>query len=305
MPSRRTLPLALFCTLSLGAMLMPIQVAAAESQGNAPAADASTPVSYNSDPGFGSLPGDNYNSPESDARPGEYYFKLAVLAVKHKDYAHAVAMYKVAASWAFKPAEYNLGIMYFRGQGVPKDRPRGLAWMVLAAERGDKHYVAARNLMATALSNAEFARADKIFGQLKPTFGDQTALARAKRRWAYVRSHKTGSRVGGTVGELHVGAMASGHSGDSAGGSPQAAMMSQTATTAGGIVGGNSVDGSVAYRQFRLSNNPYDVKFKPLIGEAAAGPLQQVTPAPAKGAAHAAGKHHGTGKTGQGSGGSR
>src|SRR4051812_29782948 len=54
--------------------------------------------------------------PEDDARPGEYYFKLGASAFQHKDYAHAVKMYEVAASWAYKPAQFNLGVMYARGQ---------------------------------------------------------------------------------------------------------------------------------------------------------------------------------------------
>ena len=80
-------------------------------------------------------------SPEADARPGEYYFVLAAHAYRTRDFAHAIEMYQVAASWAFKPAEYNLGVMYARGQGVPVDMPRAMAWMALAAERNELHYV--------------------------------------------------------------------------------------------------------------------------------------------------------------------
>src|ERR1700733_7804805 len=58
-------------------------------------------------------------SAEDSARPGEYFFGLGVNALKKKDYAFAVHMYRVAASWAYKPAEYNLAVMYALGQGVP------------------------------------------------------------------------------------------------------------------------------------------------------------------------------------------
>lgn len=90
---------------------------------------------YDSDTGLETLSSGNLNTPEANGRRGEYYFQLGADAFRHKDYAHAIAMYRVAASWAYKPAEYNLALMYFRGQGVPVDRPRGAAWMVLAAER--------------------------------------------------------------------------------------------------------------------------------------------------------------------------
>lgn len=33
-------------------------------------------------------------------------------------------MYETSASWAYKPAHYNLAVMYAKGEGVPVDRPR-------------------------------------------------------------------------------------------------------------------------------------------------------------------------------------
>jgi hypothetical protein len=56
--------------------------------------------------------GSGQNTPEADARPGEYYFLLAVHAFRNNDFTFAIQMYEVAAAWAFKPAEYNLAIMY-------------------------------------------------------------------------------------------------------------------------------------------------------------------------------------------------
>src|ERR1700740_209129 len=52
------------------------------------------------------------SAPEADARPGEYYFLLGAQAYRKHDYEHAIEMYQVAASWAYKPAEYNLGVIY-------------------------------------------------------------------------------------------------------------------------------------------------------------------------------------------------
>ena len=37
-------------------------------------------------------------------------------------------MYETSASWAYKPAHYNLAVMYAKGEGVPVDRPRAMAW---------------------------------------------------------------------------------------------------------------------------------------------------------------------------------
>ena len=65
-----------------------------------PGADSKAAPSYDSDQlGGGPLTG-NCNTPEADGRPGEYYFLLGARAYRHHDYAHAVAMWKGAASWA-------------------------------------------------------------------------------------------------------------------------------------------------------------------------------------------------------------
>ena len=180
-------------------------------------------------------------------------------------------MYKVAASWAYKPAEYNLGVMYLRGQGVPIDLPRAMAWMTLAAERNEKQYVLARDLLNAKLTDAQFAQADLIWGQLKSTYGDEVALHRAEMRWAEARSSMTGSRVGSTAGELAVsGGSNMKNSDDGPGGSQN------VATSGFGIIGGNQTDGSVAYSQLLASKNPYDPKFRrdpEFIGKVTVEPL--------------------------------
>src|SRR5258705_2003297 len=60
--------------------------------------------------------GNGFNTPEADARPGQYYFLLAVHAFRKNDFAFAIQMYEDAAACALKPAQYNLAIMYARGQ---------------------------------------------------------------------------------------------------------------------------------------------------------------------------------------------
>ena len=218
------------------------------------------------------------NTPEADARPGEYYFLQGVTAFRKKEYTFAIQMYEVSASWAFKPAEYNLGVMYSRGQGVPIDLPRGMAWMALAAERNDARYVEAREAVYAELTPEQFAQANVIWRDLKPTYGDEVALRRAKARWAQVKANMTGSRVG-SVGNLSVG-MPNGNGGDASNpkGYGAGANAHSSAGTAAEATGGNGVDGSVAYRQLRESTNPYDPKFDPATkGTATVGPVTPVT----------------------------
>jgi hypothetical protein len=234
------------------------------------------------------------STPEADGRPGEYYFLLGADAFRKGNAAFAIQMYQVSASWAYKPAEYNLGVMYARGQGVPVDLPRGLAWMALASERAEKHYVDAREAIYAEMSKQQFEQANVIWRELKPTYADEVALRRAKARWAEVRANMTGSRVGST-GNLQVGtpspsspnaslfimrgrAQPEAHPGLSPQNVKGDGVGFRTAgSTSAEVLGGEGTPGVVAYRQLRESDNPYDPKFdRAMLGTATVG---QPTPA--------------------------
>ncbi len=53
-----------------------------------------------------------------------------------KDEAEAARLYRLAAAQGLPLAQFNLGYMYMYGQGVPQDEVEGLHWYRLAAERG-------------------------------------------------------------------------------------------------------------------------------------------------------------------------
>jgi hypothetical protein len=207
-------------------------------------------------------------TPEADGRPGRYYFLQGAAAVNDGKYRFAVDMYQTAASWAYKPAEYNLAVMYLKGEGVTADKPRAMAWIALAAERGDSDYIEAREVIYAELTPDEFAKANEIWRELKKTYGDESALVRAKARWAQVKANITGSHVG-FVGALKIGK----HDGNAPWGN-----------WGGGILSGGSMDGSVAYRQLLESKNPYDPKFEHRSGTATVGPIvplpDERTPSP-------------------------
>jgi hypothetical protein len=236
------------------------------------------------------------DSPEADALPGEFFFLEGAHAFLKKEYAFAIQMYQAAASWAYKPAEYNLGVMYARGQGIAADLPRGMAWMALAAERNEPQYVEAREAVYAEMSKEQFDQANAIWRELKKTYGDAVALRRAKARWAEVRSRATGSHVG-AVGNLEVSAPSGGRGSASSPSNPlfdnhvnaaekQARVANPNikgfnvnnagATTPGELTGGHGVDGSVAYGRLQQSNDPYDPKFKTAVGTAVVGAVTPV-----------------------------
>lgn len=213
-----------------------------------------------------------FNTPTDDGKPGEYYFALGVQAAKKGDYAHAMAMYKVAASWAYKPAEYNLGVMYLSGQGSSVDLPTAMAWMALAAERHEPQYVRAKQLVYAQLSKDQFEQANAVWRELLPTYGDDVALPRAKARWREALQNQTGSRVGSSGTRVLVGG---------ASGAPNHMNSPNYDVHDGGHINSNPAelagvhqgDSAVAYQDLRSTDNPYDPKLNPVRGQVSVGEL--------------------------------
>jgi uncharacterized protein len=65
---------------------------------------------------------------------GPYEDGLA--AYKRNDYAEAVKWFRLAAEQGVAQAQYNLGIIYLNGLGVPQDYAETAQWFRQAAEQG-------------------------------------------------------------------------------------------------------------------------------------------------------------------------
>lgn len=119
--------------------------------------------------------------------PGVYYHCVGVRDAARGKHDRARAMLEIAAGWGSKPAEFLLGVGYYKGDLQPKDRARGLAWLKLAAERKDPTYLA---IFASAWKQAtpqEQADAQQLWRSMMPVYGDQRAARRADLRFRHER----------------------------------------------------------------------------------------------------------------------
>ena len=64
-----------------------------------------------------------------------------------QDYAEAVIWYRLAAEQGLAPAQRNLGVAYYKGEGVSQDYAEAVKWFRLAAEQ--RHAGAQHNLGVT------------------------------------------------------------------------------------------------------------------------------------------------------------
>jgi len=102
-------------------------------------------------------------------------------AAKKGDFKTAMKLWRPMAEQGHAKAQYNLGLMYARGDGVPEDDKQAVKWLRLAAEQGDAK--------AQAVLAYMYGEGDGISEDNKQAvkWYQLAAYIQAKRRsWCYV-----------------------------------------------------------------------------------------------------------------------
>lgn len=118
-------------------------------------------------------------------------------------YFDARHKFKRAAYWADKLAQYNLGVIHYRGDGVDRDPARAWAWFALAAERDYPEFVDTWEAVWLELDEDQRRRAREILAELEPRYADRVAVARTAEHMQQERERITGSRTG-FIGNIRV-----------------------------------------------------------------------------------------------------
>jgi len=90
-------------------------------------------------------------------------------AMKRHDYKTALRLIRPLAEQGDANAQYNLGVFYDNGLGVPQDRIRAYMWLCLAAMQGRDRAAAFRDLVARLMTPGQLAEAQKLSREWKPT----------------------------------------------------------------------------------------------------------------------------------------
>jgi TPR repeat protein len=92
----------------------------------------------------------------------------AEAAIKRRDYTTAVRIIRPLAESGDATAQYNLGIFYDNGLGVPQDKISAYMWLSLAAAQGREGAAAIRDLIARRMTPAQIEEAQKLAREWKP-----------------------------------------------------------------------------------------------------------------------------------------
>ncbi len=74
----------------------------------------------------------------------------------------ALKWYKMAAKQGEARAQYNLGLMYANGQGVPQDYVEAYFWISLSAAQGNQHALEARDYFDEKMTVEQRTRAKQL-----------------------------------------------------------------------------------------------------------------------------------------------
>jgi TPR repeat protein len=89
-------------------------------------------------------------------------------ALKRRDYATALRFIRPLAEQGDASAQYNLGVLYDNGLGVPQDKVRAYMWFTLSAAQGRDGAAAFRDLIARRMTPAQIEEAQKRTREWKP-----------------------------------------------------------------------------------------------------------------------------------------
>lgn len=118
-------------------------------------------------------------------------------------YFQARHRFEKAAFWADKMAQHNLGVIWYRGDGVESDPARAWAWFELSAERGYPEFVGIADAVWDELGPAQRQRGRRILDELMPRYGDAVAVPRTSKRMERERGDVVGSHLG-FVGNVRI-----------------------------------------------------------------------------------------------------
>jgi uncharacterized protein len=85
-----------------------------------------------------------------------------------QNYTQAVRWYRRAADQGFDSAQFSLGTMYENGHGVPQDYVLAHMWFNLSSAQGNQAAGRTRDNLATRMTPAQIAEAQKLAREWKP-----------------------------------------------------------------------------------------------------------------------------------------
>ncbi len=85
-----------------------------------------------------------------------------------QDYSEAITWFQRSAAQDYAKAQLNLGALYSSGKGVKRDYVQAYKWFNVCAAKGDSKCVAKRDFVAKQLKASQLANAQRLAKEFTP-----------------------------------------------------------------------------------------------------------------------------------------
>tara|TARA_B100000886_G_scaffold292722_1_gene218651 strand:+ start:732 stop:1112 length:381 start_codon:yes stop_codon:yes gene_type:complete len=89
-------------------------------------------------------------------------FEIGFEAYERGDFSNALRIFRLAAEQGDSKAQYNLGVMYRDGQGVPQDNVYANMWWSIAASNGSDIGAGNRDRVVKEMTKDQIAKARRL-----------------------------------------------------------------------------------------------------------------------------------------------
>ena len=94
-------------------------------------------------------------------------YDMAQRAYDRADFKEAESRFRKLANNGNPPAQYNLGVMYTRGEGLPQDLVQAYLWFSLAASKRYGNARQSRAAVRRALTSSQVAEGQRLIDEWK------------------------------------------------------------------------------------------------------------------------------------------
>jgi hypothetical protein len=108
--------------------------------------------------------------------PDLYHFENGLRFYRKGDKGIGLQRFLFAAEFGNKKAVKFVGLMYLEGDGVDKQRLKGIAWIKMSADNGDNESIQLTKQFNNLLSADENAEVEIIYQGLKEVYGRSAVL---------------------------------------------------------------------------------------------------------------------------------
>lgn len=98
-------------------------------------------------------------------------FDAGLTAYRVKDFDTAYQAFHQAAIQGDETAQFNIGVMYFRGHGVTKDLVKAYSWIELSIQRGNLDNIRALSALTVKLTPDQIQAAHELSAELAAEHG--------------------------------------------------------------------------------------------------------------------------------------